>query len=185
MSFSYDFWLWDDPQLTVDEIKESNDKINKSYFATENKEMGAKVDGTYLKNIEPKQVYVGDLTRPIYNFTQKAIRTCHYKFGFSTFPLNIYDVALYNVYSSKIKGHYGAHTDSSRNDIFDTKMTLLINLSEGDYEDGDLIVNGKMTNFKKPGSAILFKSYLLHEVTPVTSGERISLAYFINGPKSN
>ena len=41
------------------------------------------------------------------------------------------------VYSSDIKGHYGAHTDASMSDIFETKMTLLINLSEGVYEGGD------------------------------------------------
>ena len=51
-------------------------------------------------------------------------------------------------------------------------MTMLINLSEGEYEGGDLIVNKKVADFRKPGSAILFKSHLIHEVTPVTKGER-------------
>jgi len=48
----------------------------------------------------------------------------------------------------------------------------------------ELIVNKKVANFKKPGDAILFRSFLNHEVTPVTKGERITLSYFINGPKS-
>ena len=100
-----------------------------------------------------------------------------------TFPLNRYDSLLYNVYSSDIQGHYGEHDDSSDSLLFDSKMTLLINLSEGEYEGGDLIVNKLVTDFRKPGSVILFKSYLRHEVTPVTKGERITLTYFINGPK--
>ena len=36
--------------------------------------------------------------------------------------------------------------------------------------------------FINPGSAILFKSYLHHKVTPVTKGERKSLTYFMEGP---
>ena len=40
------------------------------------------------------------------------------------------------------------------------------------------------TNFRTPGTVIAFKSYLPHEVTPVTKGERITLTYFIRGPKS-
>ncbi len=186
MSFSYDFWLWDDPQLTMDEIKVANEQISKNYFQIEDLDDGAKnKDGVYKKNIKPRQVYVGDLTQPLYNVIQKAMRACHYNFGYVTFPVNMYDVALHNVYSSKIKGHYGAHTDSSLSDIFETKMTLLINLSEEDYEGGDFIVNEKETNFKKSGSVILFKSHLFHEVKPVTKGDRISLAYFVSGPKSN
>ena len=62
-------------------------------------------------------------------------------------------------------------------------MTFLLNLSPDEYEGGDLIVDKRLTNFRKPGSVILFKSNLMHEVTPVTKGERITLTYFINGPK--
>ena len=58
-------------------------------------------------------------------------------------------------------------------------MAVLINLSEG----GDLIVNKEDTTFRMPGTIIAFKSHLPHEVTPVTKGERITLTYFINGPK--
>jgi len=92
---------------------------------------------------------------------------------------------LHNVYSSDIKAHYGAHTDASMSDIFETKMTLLINLSEGDYEGGEFSCNEKEADFREPGTVLLFKSHLLHEVKPVTKGTRISLAYFIHGPKSN
>ena len=63
-------------------------------------------------------------------------------------------------------------------------MTLLINLSESEYEGGDFIVDNQTQHFfREPGTAILFKSSLKHQVTPVTKGKRNSLAYFINGPK--
>ena len=172
MSFSYDFWRWDIPQLTIDEIKEVNEQVNKSYLQLEDPNDGAKnEDGSYRKNIKPRQVLVGDLTAPVYNMIEKAMRTCHFEFGYLTFPLNRYDVALHNVYSSDIKGHYGAHTDASMSDIFETKMTLLINLSEGVYEGGDFIRNQKEADFREPGTVMLFKSHLFHEVKPVTKAQ--------------
>ena len=63
-------------------------------------------------------------------------------------------------------------------------MTFLINLSEEPYEGGDFIINGQTQDFfREPGTAIMFKSHLRHEVTPVTKGNRISLTYFIHGPR--
>ena len=184
MSYVHDWWEWNEPQLNLTQIKEANKQINSNCFGKENPEKGAHdKKGNLLKNIEPKEIYMKDLTQPLFNVIQQSIKSCHVEFGYITFPTNIFDVLLYNVYSSKIKGHYGAHVDGSRSDVYDVKMTLLINLSETDYEGGDLIVNYKVTNFRKPGSVIMFNSHLLHEVTPVTSGERISLAYFIEGPK--
>ena len=64
------------------------------------------------------------------------------------------------------------------------KLSMTIQLSDpSEYEGGDLIVNDKLINFKTPGQAILFRSNLIHEVTPVTKGDRISLSYFIHGPR--
>ena len=184
MSYINEWWSWNEPQLSLTEIKEANEHINNHYFGKEDRQQGAQdYKGNFLKNIEPKELYLKDLTEPVFNVVQQSVKTCHTEFGYVTFPTNIFDVLLYNVYSSKIKGHYGAHIDASRSDMYDVKMTLLINLSETDYEGGDLIINNKVTDFRRPGSVIMFNSYLLHEVTPVTKGERISLAYFIQGPK--
>ena len=112
-----------------------------------------------------------------------AFHISYYKFGVVSFPKNDWDVLLYNVSSGDIKARYGEHYDSSRSWAYDAKLTFLLNLSPDEYEGGDLIINKRLTNFRKPGSAILFKSHLRHEVTPVTKGERITLTYFINGPK--
>ena len=180
-----DFWFWSEPFLEPDAIKDINKTINERYYQVENKNDRAKDrDGKYLKNIEPKHIYLKDLPETLLDILHMGFHVCHYSFGLTTFPLNRWDSLLYNVYPSDIQGRYGEHSDLSRNLLWDAKMTLLINLSEGEYEGGDLIVNKTVADFRKPGSVILFKSYLPHEVTPVTKGERISLSYFINGPKS-
>ena len=103
--------------------------------------------------------------------------------GYHLFPINKWDKLLHNRYPSDIQGHYGKHTDGSRSDMYDIKITLLINLSEGNYEGGDLLIKNQNPNFRVPGSMLMFKSELVHEVTPVTRGERISLTHFFRGPR--
>ena len=184
MYHEHDFWLWSKPFLEPDTIKDINKTINERYYQVEDKNGGARDrDGKYLKNIEPKNIYLKDLPAILLDVFHMGFHVCHHKFGFTTFPLNRWDGLLYNVYSSDIRGHYGEHSDLSRSLHYDSKMTMLINLSEGEYEGGDLIVNKEDTTFRMPGTVIAFKSHLPHEVTPVTKGERITLTYFINGPK--
>jgi len=185
MYHEHDFWLWSKPFLEPDVIKDINKTVSERYYKVEKKDMGAKSkDGKYLKNIEPKNIYLRDLPETLLDVLHMGFHVCHHSFGLTTFPLNRWDTLLHNIYSSDIQGHYGEHSDESRSLLWDSKMTMLINLSEGEYEGGDLIVNKIVTDFRAPGSIIVFKSYLPHEVTPVTKGERISLTYFIKGPKS-
>ena len=184
MYHEHDFWLWSKPFLEPDVIKDINKTVSERYYKVEKKDMGAKSkDGKYLKNIEPKNIYLRDLPETLLDVLHMGFHVCHHSFGLTTFPLNRWDTLLHNIYSSDIQGHYGEHSDESRNLLWDSKMTMLINLSEGEYEGGDLIVNKEDTTFRMPGTVIAFKSHLPHEVTPVTKGERITLTYFINGPK--
>lgn len=52
------------------------------------------------------------------------------------------------------------------------------------YEGGELQINtGKvLVAEKEKGTVIIFPSYLLHRVTPVTKGIRRSLVLWIEGP---
>ena len=180
-----DSWNWTQPIFSSEEINRLNKIINERYVTTERPEAGARdFDGNYLKNIKPKIVFYKDIKNEIYNLIENVYKQCHYSFGFTTFPANNWDELLYNEYASDIRGKYGEHDDASESLLFDTKMTFLLNLSEEPYEGGDFLINGQTQDFfRVPGTAILFKSYLPHEVTPVTKGKRTSLAHFINGPR--
>ena len=180
----YDWWGWKDPLLDTKQIQMLNEVILNNYQYEEDQTHGATdSQGNYLKNIKPKITNLKFVPTFFHDILSLAFNICHYKFGFVTFPPNIWDTAMYNVYSGDTRGHYGQHSDLSRSWTYDSKMTFLLNLSPDEYEGGDLIVDNRLTNFRKPGSVILFKSNLMHEVTPVTKGERITLTYFINGPK--
>lgn len=88
---------------------------------------------------------------------------------------------------TKDGGHYGAHVDNAmmgngksrlRTDI---SFTLFLS-SPSDYEGGELVVNnaGMTMRIKaKAGQLVLYPSSSIHEVTPVTNGERIVMVGWI------
>ena len=69
------------------------------------------------------------------------------------------------------------------------KVSFSVQLSNpSDYEGGDLrFYRHSTTKFmeapKDKGTLILFPSWTIHEVTPVTAGTRYSLVSWVNGPR--
>ena len=81
-------------------------------------------------------------------------------------------------------GKYEKHIDRSLNNIV-RKLSLSIQLTDPkEYEGGDLSLytaaKGDVMK-KEQGTLILFPSYILHEVKPVTKGERNSLVSWVTG----
>tara|TARA_E500000305_G_C3906200_1_gene181119 strand:+ start:55 stop:636 length:582 start_codon:yes stop_codon:yes gene_type:complete len=79
---------------------------------------------------------------------------------------------------------YGKHVDRALN-ILVRKLSLSIQLTDPkDYEGGELILyedeNG-LEMSKEQGTLILFPSFIMHEVKPVTKGERNSLVSWVTG----
>jgi PKHD-type hydroxylase len=81
-------------------------------------------------------------------------------------------------------GKYGRHMDSG----FGTpvrKLSFTLQLSKPeDYEGGDLclyLTETPEVMKKIQGHVIVFPSYVLHEVTPITKGTRYSLVSWITG----
>jgi PKHD-type hydroxylase len=82
-------------------------------------------------------------------------------------------------------GKYGRHVDRGTH-IPVRKLSVSIQLTDpSEYEGGDLYLydedKGMLMN-KSQGTLILFPSFVLHEVTPITKGERNSLVAWITGP---
>jgi len=79
---------------------------------------------------------------------------------------------------------YGAHLDTVLNGAV-RKLSISLQLSDDtSYEGGDLLLRTteeptKMS--REQGYVAVFPSYVLHEVTPVTSGTRYSLVTWITG----
>lgn len=84
-------------------------------------------------------------------------------------------------------GKYEKHTDRAMG-IIVRKLSVSVQLSDpNSYEGGDLIFHLGGKAFKKEkedrnqGRLIVFPSYTVHEVTPVTKGERCSLVCWVTG----
>lgn len=81
-------------------------------------------------------------------------------------------------------GYYGKHIDKVTNDVI-RKLSLSIQLSDSStYEGGELELhtsNDPTVCTKERGHLILFPSYTLHEVKPVTKGTRYSLVSWVTG----
>jgi PKHD-type hydroxylase len=81
-------------------------------------------------------------------------------------------------------GKYDFHIDKAYGNII-RKLSLSVNLTDpSTYEGGDLelMYSPKAEKIKRDrGTVILFPSYTLHRVTPVTSGVRNSLVAWITG----
>ena len=81
-------------------------------------------------------------------------------------------------------GKYGKHVDRGMNTSV-RKLSISIQLTNPEeYEGGELYLyddNKGTLMDKTQGTLILFPSYVLHEVMPVTKGERNSLVTWVTG----
>lgn len=131
--------------------------------------------------------YYGDIKKVLYDLQQSIINANTAEFGFDLFQVDDGQILFYNEYRAERNGEYGWHNDSGDSAINDSKLTALVNLSDEEYEGGDLqlFLNEEKTidGFRIPGSVVIFPSFVQHRVTPVTKGTRTTLAQFVLGPK--
>jgi PKHD-type hydroxylase len=107
---------------------------------------------------------------------------------FFNFNLESIDSKIqYTVYDETFKGYYDWHIDVGAHSTR-RKLSVVVQLSDpSEYEGGELQIHcGKVISVEKDkGTVIIFPSYLLHRVTPVTKGTRRTLVVWIDGPPFN
>lgn len=106
---------------------------------------------------------------------------------FFNFNVDRIECLQFSEYKDKKRGFYSKHVDQFYSSGINRKLSLSIQLSDPkDYKGGDLLLHHSSTPSKaekKQGTVIVFPSYTLHEVTPVTKGTRYSLVGWVLGPK--
>jgi PKHD-type hydroxylase len=105
---------------------------------------------------------------------------------FFKFDLNGISESLQFTNYKAPSGKYGKHIDCSGSGATPSrKLSITIQLTDpNEYEGGELFLydSEKPTIMdKEQGSLIVFPSYILHEVKPVTKGERNSLVCWVTG----
>lgn len=82
-------------------------------------------------------------------------------------------------------GHYDWHMDIGPGNISHRKISIVVQLSDpSDYEGGILQIKNGCFQTDAPlgkGNVVVFPSFLLHRVTPLTSGNRKSLVLWVGG----
>lgn len=78
------------------------------------------------------------------------------------------------------------HLDFGAGEISARKLSMTIQLSDpNDYEGGDLqfMINQNIVNApREKGTVIIFPSFIMHRVTPITKGTRQSIVGWVSGP---
>jgi PKHD-type hydroxylase len=78
------------------------------------------------------------------------------------------------------------HLDFGAGEISDRKLSISMQLSDPDeYEGGDLqfMLNQKIVSApREKGTIIVFPSFMMHRVTPITKGVRKSIVGWVAGP---
>lgn len=78
------------------------------------------------------------------------------------------------------------HLDFGAGEISARKLSLTVQLSDPEeYEGGDLqfMMNDKAVNApRKKGTVVVFPSFIMHRVTPITKGTRQSIVGWVSGP---
>ena len=106
-------------------------------------------------------------------------------FGYNIFDWSDEMYVNFNVYK---KGQeYEWHRDSGVGKSSDVKLTALINLSDKSFRGGELSLLDSIEATPVPelngaGSMVIFNSFTLHKVNPITQGTRKTLTIFITGP---
>ena len=128
-----------------------------------------------------------NVSKTLYIRIQKLVEEANEFFGYDLHSL---ENLQYTEYEEDYNGHYDMHKDqfkSSKLPGFHRKLSFSIQLTEPSlYEGGDLLLYGEKTPVvanKSLGTINFFPSFMLHQVTPLTTGYRNCLVGWVSGPK--
>lgn len=148
---------------------------------------GNRLDKEYRDSIV-SWIPVNNQTRWIY----QTLTSCIIDVNQSFFELDLTKIEklqFTSYYANKDgNGFYDKHVDSCFGFLPDNrKLSFVLQLSDpNDYEGGELrLYNGRdpISVKKEKGLITFFHSFVLHECTPVTSGNRHTLVGWVHGPK--
>ncbi len=88
------------------------------------------------------------------------------------------------LYRYPTSGFLNAHMDIGKGHMSARKLGITVQLSEADsYEGGELeFIDSAETAPRELGTIVIFPTYMMHRVRPVTRGERFSLVSWVHGP---
>lgn len=112
--------------------------------------------------------------------TSTALNANHYWWKYNITHSNQTEFLMYEP-----DGHYNSHVDTFHVHSDETRKLTVLAFLNDDYEGGKFWVNANGNPFyppQEPGTVIVFPSYMVHGVEPVTKGVRYSVVTWMVGP---
>ena len=187
-----DWKMVPDPKKIVDDIfikkVESYMRWQQVQDAVVNHDGKETIDGIRRSKVhwmnDPE--YQRQLT-PIYKELTTKVRALNDKYW--RYVVDGWQAFQYTEYDESYKGHYDWHIDYGYKlpqDELSRKLSFSLGISEKDeYEGGELILKmslDEQTIKLDKGEIIVFPSWMLHKVTPVTKGKRRVIVGWGLGP---
>jgi predicted 2-oxoglutarate/Fe(II)-dependent dioxygenase YbiX len=176
----YTFWHFPDA-MTLDACKKLIDSLE-AQTQGDDAQIGMGINGIVNKKIrDVKKVNLPSYRGIGATMAGMGINANMQAWKFDVTHANQCDYLKYDV-----DGHYHAHVDTfiKPDDVECRKLTVLMFLND-DFEGGRLFLQDgheRMYPPQKPGTCLIFPSYLLHGVEPVTKGIRRSIVTWLVGP---
>jgi len=145
-------------------------------------------EGTNNRDIA--YLHPSEQTIGLYSFLEEFVnkaneQTYHFNLSYVTDPIH------YVIYPEN-GGHLTWHMDIGSGQVNLRKLAMTVQLSDPDeYEGGDFQVwmggepdedsNSIVTLSREKGDILIFPTYLMHRVTPITRGKRKALVFWTGG----
>jgi glycosyltransferase involved in cell wall biosynthesis/peroxiredoxin/predicted 2-oxoglutarate/Fe(II)-dependent dioxygenase YbiX len=99
------------------------------------------------------------------------------------FEITRFERHLIACYEAHNQGFFNRHRDNTTKGTAHRRFAMTLNLNTGEYEGGCLWFPEYGRQLYRPGAgeAVIFSCSMLHEVTPVTAGQRYALLSFFYG----
>jgi PKHD-type hydroxylase len=161
----------------IDSIKKLSNSFTEEKGSIENT---TRVNINDMRETTIKWIHVTKDSEWLYRKLTDVIKDANEKYF--QFKVEELETLQYTIYNEGC--FYESHTDFVS--AYSRKLSFVLQLSDpSDYEGGDLILKFDTpfhTVQKNKGSIVIFPSYVLHEVTEVTKGNRITLVAWVRGP---
>ncbi len=179
---NYDNYYWFENGFTADELSDIEELTKTIEFQTANVGQHNVVTSDHRKS-KIKWCPQTDSFKWVYDKLQNMI----FEANEMMWKMNITHMReeiQYTEYYDNNSGGYEWHMDCGKGIQNQRKISVTVQLSDPDeYEGGDLQFNiGKeITAPRGKGNVVIFPSFFLHRVTPVTKGTRKSFVLWVGG----
>jgi PKHD-type hydroxylase len=182
-SFWDDLFTEEEIQAVLNYCEEQGTERGTTFSGTQEETERVRKSNVKFHARTPETAWIFDK----FNFVIQSINEMYYGF-----ELNGYDAFQYTVYNSDEEGKYDWHMDMGMGhmpqNMHDTRKLSLTFLLNDDFEGGEFQINNGMENEPitvdaKKGRCILFPSFMIHRVKPITKGTRRSIVIWVVGPK--